>query len=128
MTGFSPSPRNMLSIRPECARFETAPVIFSRPEKRIPKPIAILPMEREFFIRPPMISTIPMIRATGASVEGWKKRSQDEAPASRSRSLMIWPVMVVPTLAPMMMPRDWWSVRMPAPTRPEVMTMVAVDD
>ena len=41
---------------------------------------------------------------------------------------MIWPVTVVPTLAPMMMPRDWCSVRMPALTRPAVMTMVAVED
>ena len=28
----------------------------------------------------------------------------------------------------MTMPRDWRSVMMPAPTRPEVMTIVAVDD
>ena len=28
----------------------------------------------------------------------------------------------------MMRPRDWCRVRIPAPTRPEVMTMVAVED
>ena len=41
---------------------------------------------------------------------------------------MICPVTVVPTLAPMIMPRDCRSVSTPAPTRPEVMTMVAVED
>ena len=41
---------------------------------------------------------------------------------------MIWPVIVVPTFAPMMMPSDWCSERIPAPTRPEVMTIVAVED
>ena len=41
---------------------------------------------------------------------------------------MIWPVTVVPTLAPMIMPRDCLRVIMPAATRPEVITMVAVDD
>ena len=41
---------------------------------------------------------------------------------------MICPVTVVPTLAPMMMPRDCRRVMIPAPTRPEVITMVAVLD
>ena len=31
-------------------------------------------------------------------------------------------------MAPMMMPSDWCSVRIPAPTRPAVITIVAVDD
>ena len=41
---------------------------------------------------------------------------------------MIWPVTVVPTFAPMIMPSDWCSDRRPAPTRPDVITIVAVDD
>ena len=69
-----------------------------------------------------------MMRAIGASVEGWKNRSQAGPEESMSRRRMIWPVTVVPTFAPTMMPSDWRSVRMPAPTRPEVMTIVAVDD
>jgi len=36
-------------------------------------------------------------------------------------------MMVVPTFAPRMMPMDWCSVSTPAPTRPEVSTMVAVE-
>ncbi len=47
--------------------------------------------------------------------------------ALRSSRRMIWPVMVVPTFAPRMMPMDWCSVSTPAPTRPEVSTMVAVE-
>ena len=41
---------------------------------------------------------------------------------------MICPVTVVPTLAPMMMPRDWCKEMMPVPTSPEVRTMVAFED
>ena len=107
----------------------TAEVIFRRPENRIPNPMAMLPiclaLRTRFSI--PMIITIPMIRAMGASEEGWKIWSQ-EPPASISSRRMIWPVTVVPTLAPMMMPSDWRRVRRPAPTRPDVMTMVAVED
>ena len=95
----------------------------------MPNPMAILPMDREFFRIPVMISTTPMISATGASVEGWKKRRKDVSPeALRSSSRMIWPVTVVPTFAPTMMPRDLRTDRMPAPTRPDVITMVAVED
>ena len=50
------------------------------------------------------------------------------APAFRSISRMIWAVMAVPTLAPRTMPTDWRKVRNPAPTRPTVRTMVAVED
>ena len=69
-----------------------------------------------------------MMRARGASVDGLKNCSQDVAESSTSNRRMICPVTVVPTLAPMTMPSDWRSVMIPAPTRPEVMTMVAVDD
>ena len=41
---------------------------------------------------------------------------------------MICPVTVVPTLAPIIIPSDWCRVRSPAPTRPEVITIVAVED
>ena len=42
-------------------------------------------------------------------------------------SLMTWAVMAVPTLAPRTMPMDWRNSRKPAPTRPTVRTMVAVE-
>ncbi len=52
---------------------------------------------------------VPMISAMGAKDDGLKSCSQEVAPppVSRSRSLMIWPVTVVPTLAPIMIPMDW---------------------
>ena len=71
---------------------------------------------------------MPMISASGASVEGLKNCSTDVPEAFRSSRRMIWPVTVVPTFAPMMMPSDWCSDMMPAPTRPDVMTIVAVED
>ena len=71
---------------------------------------------------------MPATSATGASVEGWNSRRTEPEEASRSSRRMIWPVTVVPTLAPMMMPRDWCRLRMPAPTSPAVMTIVAVED
>ena len=69
-----------------------------------------------------------MISATGASVDGWKNLSQAVPEASISRRRMIWPVTVVPTFAPTIMPSDWRKVRIPAPTRPAVMTIMAVED
>ena len=52
--------------------------------------MAILPMEREFRKTPVIISTIPMIRAIGASVDGWKTRRKELSPeAFRSRSRII---------------------------------------
>ena len=83
----------------------TAPVMLSRPENRMPKPMAMLPTDRAFLKKLPMMSTMPMMRAMGARVEGWKKRRTLVPEASMSSRRMIWPVTVVPTLAPMMMPR-----------------------
>ena len=118
----------MVSKIPLSDRLVTDPVMFMRPENRMPKPMAIVPMRLEFLNLKPMMSTMPMMRARGASVEGLKNCSQEVAESSTSSRRMIWPVTVVPTLAPMTMPRDCLSVMMPAPTRPDVMTMVAVED
>ena len=91
--------------------------------------MAILPMDREFRKKPVIISRMPIIRAMGASVEGWKNRRKEVSPeVFRSSRRIIWPVTVVPTFAPIIIPRDWCSVRIPAPTRPDVITMVAVED
>ena len=94
----------------------------------MPKPTAIFPMDLEFLMKWPMIRMMPRMSAMGASVEGWKNLSHAVPEESISRRRMIWPVTVVPTFAPTMIPRDWRSVRMPAPTSPEVMTIVAVED
>ena len=94
----------------------------------MPKPTAMLPIDLAFLIKWPMIRMMPMMSAIGARVEGWKNLSHAVPEESMSKRRMICPVTVVPTFAPTMMPSDWRSVRMPAPTRPEVMTIVAVDD
>ena len=123
-----PSPENSCSTTPDSCSALTALVMFSRPENRMPNPMAILPTDLEFRKIPVMIRRIPIIRATGARVDGWKKRRTDVPEALISSRRMICPVTVVPTFAPMMIPRDWRRDRIPAPTRPEVITMVAVED
>ena len=104
-----PRPVNSPSTMPDSVRTLTAAVMFIRPENKIPKPIAIFPICRELLSRPPMIMIMPIISAMGAKDDGLKSCSQEVAPppVSRSRSLMIWPVTVVPTLAPIMIPMDW---------------------
>ena len=99
----------------------------SKPVKRMAKPIATLPAISDLFDFRIMITKMPMIAAIGASVEGLKIFNQEEASPSISSSRMICAVTVVPTLAPRMIPIDCLSERMPAPTRPEVRTMVAVE-
>ena len=71
---------------------------------------------------------MPAISAKGASVDGVKNLRIEPPSALTSSSRMIWPVTVVPTFAPTIIPRDCLSEIMPAVTRPEVITMVAVDD
>ena len=119
---------NRDSNTPVSASAFTAPVMLRRPENRIPKPMAILPTDLEFLKLHPMIMIIPIISAIGASEEGLKSCRIEPDDASRSSRRMIWPVTVVPTLAPMIMPSDCRSVSTPAPTRPDVITMVAVED
>ena len=115
-------------IAPLSARVSTAPLMLSSPLNRMPKPMAMLPMFLELRKLTNMISTMPITRATGASVLGRNSCSQTAAEESMSSRRMIWPVTVVPTLAPTTTPSDWCSDNIPAATRPEVMTMVAVED
>ena len=56
------------------------------------------------------------------------RRNEVSPEVFRSSSRIICPVTVVPTFAPIIIPSDWCSVRIPAATRPEVITMVAVED
>jgi hypothetical protein len=75
---------------PDWARVSTAPVMLSKPEKRMPKPTAMLPAALELRNWTPIIRTMPRIRARGAREEGWKIRSQLAPPeASRSSRRMI---------------------------------------
>ena len=90
--------------------------------------MAILPTDLAFLKKLPIIRMMPRIKARGARVEGCKKRRNEVPEASMSSRRMIWPVTVVPTFAPTIMPRDWRRVRIPALTRPAVITMVAVED
>ena len=76
-------------MTPDSERLLTAPVIFRRPEKRMPKPMAMLPTDLAFLKKLPIISTTPMIRAIGASVEGWRKRRKEVPEASISSRRMI---------------------------------------
>ncbi len=100
-----------------------------RPEKRMPKPMRTEPVLSEFLNLRKMKKMTPMVSEIGASVDGLKMSSQLAEPFElMSISLMIWPVMVVPTLAPKMMPTDCLTLSTPAETRPAVMTIVAVDD
>ena len=105
----------------------TAAVMLRRPVKRMPKPIAIEPMVSDWRVLTAIRKRMPMIAARGASVEGLKKLSSDVSDAFTSRRRMIWPVIVVPTFAPRMTPIDWCSDITPAPTRPDVSTIVAVE-
>ena len=93
----------------------------------MPKPIKIMPM---FFVLPflmNMMRMIPAISASGARVEGLKNSSRTLPPASISIRRMIWAVTVVPMFAPMTMLTACRRFKMPAPMRPTVRTIVAVE-
>ena len=94
----------------------------------MPKPMMICPILPESLDFMPITMIIPMISARGARVEGFKNCRNAAPDVFKSRSRMICPVTVVPTLAPMMMPRDCRREMIPAPTSPEVITIVAVED
>ncbi len=56
----------------DCDSGSTAAVMFISPVKRMPKPIAIVPMVSELWKRKAMISNMPRMAASGARVEGLK--------------------------------------------------------
>ena len=126
-TGLSESWKNILAKVSDSDSGLTAAVMLRRPVKRMPKPIVIEPTVSDLRPLTAMMKRIPMIDASGASVEGLKKFRSDVSDAFTSSSRMIWPVTVVPTFAPRMTPMDWCSDKIPAPTRPDVSTMVAVE-
>ena len=101
----------------------TESVIMPMPMNSKPKPMKIWPMSR---LRGDLMntnSTAPTNARMGANVAGLRN-SISMPPPEISESRMIWPVTVVPMLAPMMMPMAWESCMMPELTRPTTMTVV----
>ncbi len=84
----------------------TASAMFISPENRIPKPMMIWPILAESLDFIPMIIIMPMIKARGAKVDGFNNCKNQVPEELISKSRIIWPVTVVPTLAPIMIPRD----------------------
>ena len=70
---------------------------------------------------------MPAISARGARVSGLKNTRTELPLVSRSIRRMICAVTVVPMLAPSTMLTAWRRFRIPAPIRPTVSTMVAVE-
>ena len=68
-----------------------------------------------------------MMAASGASVVGLKRSTNEPPVESISIKRMICAVTVVPMLAPRTMLTDCFRSRMPAPIRPTVKTIVAVE-
>ena len=99
----------------------------SMPVNKMPKPIRIWPMLRFDGFLKNTNKMAPAKATMGAKVEGLsicRIRLSPEISAMR----MIWPVTVVPMLAPMMTPTAWGSSMMPELTRPMTMTMVPAED
>ena len=94
------------STMPLSDRTLTASDMFIRPENRMPKPMIICPILTESLDFIPMIMIMPMIRARGAKVDGFKSCRNQVPEELISKRRMICPVIVVPTLAPIMIPRD----------------------
>ena len=63
----------------------------------------------------------------GARVSGEMRRRRKLSPSTLERR-RIWAVTVVPMLAPMMIHTAWFSVIMPALTKPTTITVVAEED
>ena len=105
----------------------TAVLIFIRPTNRMPNPMQMVPALPAACFLTNMIRMMPIVSARGARLSDLKKYRMLVEPACRSMSRMIWAVIAVPTLAPRTIPIDWWNERNPAPTRPTVRTIVAVE-
>ena len=80
---------NRTSIIPLSEKALTALVIFISPVKRIPKPMAIFPTLSALLNLKPINRTIPIIRAMGARVDGWKNLRKEPFSAFISISLII---------------------------------------
>ena len=104
----------------------TAASIWNMPVKRTPKPRSIWPTSRSRSPLASIKSRMPAMAMAGARVEGEMSRSKK--PPSPPLRRRIWPVMVVPMLAPIMTPMAWRSFITRALTRPTTMTVAAEED
>ena len=110
------------------ARPDTAELIVSIPNIRIAKPSRILPIS--FFFDSPLLTitrTIPIAASIGENEEGFRSFSQIVLP-SIPVSESIHEVMVVPMLAPIMIPTACESFMIPELTNPTTITVVADED
>ena len=105
----------------------TAALMFIRPTNNMPKPMQIVPAVVALRFLTNMIRIMPIRRASGARLSDLKKYKGLSAPALTSMSRMICAVIAVPTFAPRTIPIDWRNFKKPAPTRPTVKTIVAVE-
>ena len=119
---------NNISKTPLLFNSLTPLVIFINPVNKIPKPINIVPVLSDLLFVTNIIKIIPIINASGASVEGLKNCSQAVDEESISIKRIICPVTVVPIFAPTTTPNDCLKVKRFAATSPDVITIVAVDD
>ena len=101
--------------------------MFIRPTKSVPNPIRIVPTVCAALELTNIIRIIPITSAIGAKLSDLKKDRKLVDPALTSINLIICAVIVVPTFAPSTIPIDCLNVRNPAPTRPTVSTMAAVE-
>jgi hypothetical protein len=111
----------------DSARGETALVMARRPENRMPKPISTRP-DRPFPSRLIKYQKNDADEERDGRQRGRLEKLKDRvAVVSRSMSLMIWAVTVVPMVRAHHDVAACLSVRRPAAMRPTVSTMVADD-
>ena len=101
--------------------------MFISPTNSVPKPMSMVPAVVADLDPINIIRIMPAISAIGARLSDLKKYRMLDDPALTSISLIICAVIVVPTLAPSTIPIDCLNVRKPAPTRPTVSTIAAVE-
>ena len=105
----------------------TAPLILSIPVINTANPNKISPTSAFLLFFPVIIKTIPIIARTGVKEDGFK-RLIHTFPLSIPVRLKSQDVIVVPILAPMIIPIAWESFMIPEFTKPTTITVVAEDD
>ena len=110
------------------ARPATEPLMVSIPNMRMAKPIRMPPTSlRLDSLLPLIISTMPTAASTGEKEEGFKSFNQSVSPWMPVKDSN-HDVMVVPILAPIIIPTAWESFIMPELTKPTTITVVAEED
>ena len=109
------------------ANGSTAPDICSMPNISTAKPTSVEPRSFLPSFLENMIRIMPKNAIIGEKEVGFSSWIQKLSPCRPVR-LKIQEVIVVPTLAPMIMPIAWLSFMIPALTNPTTITVVAEDD